>query len=292
VVFIGCVESSQVALGALMDVPGVELVGVVTRQASSFNADFVSLQPQAEKHGCPLMLVDEAGQDAVTDWVRERSPDVVFCIGWSFLLPAELLAIPRLGTIGYHPAALPRNRGRHPLIWALALGLSETASTFFLMDEGVDSGDIVSQEVLPIDKDDDARRLYDKAMAAIARQVPRIARALLEDRLEARPQDTSKANYWRKRGAVDGLIDWRMPATGIHNLVRALNRPYPGADCRFRGDTAKVWKVRPVSESRRNLEPGKVLDRDGRMLTVKCGEDAVQLLEHELEPLPEIGEYL
>src|SRR5260370_40163428 len=113
----------------------VEIVGVVTRQDSSNNADFQSLQPLARAHNLPLFCADRRDQAALAEWLGSRAPDIVFCLGWSTLLQGQVLRIPRLGAVGYHPTALPRNRVRQPLIWSLALGLKESASTFFLMDE-------------------------------------------------------------------------------------------------------------------------------------------------------------
>ena len=88
------------------------------------------------------------------------APDVIFCFGWSRLIKKTLLNIAPLGVIGFHPALLPANRGRHPLIWSLILGLKESGSTFFFMDEGADSGDILSQLNVSISEMDDAGTLY------------------------------------------------------------------------------------------------------------------------------------
>ena len=95
-------------------------------------------------------------------WISELNPDVIFCLGWSKLFRRPLLTLTPLGVVGFHPAALPDNRGRHPLIWALILRLNKTASTFFFMDEGVDSGDLISQVSIDIYLSDDAASLYQR----------------------------------------------------------------------------------------------------------------------------------
>ncbi len=111
--------------------------------------------------------------------IADRRPDVVFCFGWSRLLRLPLLRVAPLGVVGFHPADLPANRGRHPLIWALALGLRQTAATFFFMDESADSGDILIQRRFPIESTDDAGTLYEKmtrcALEQINEFVPRLA---------------------------------------------------------------------------------------------------------------------
>ena len=269
-------------------------MGVVTRTQSAFNADFQNLQPLAQRAGCPVFLSDGKDQPAMTAWLRERRPDVIYCLGWSQLLPTELLTLPPLGVVGYHPAALPKNRGRHPIVWALALGLKQTASTFFLMDEGADSGAILSQQPVTISATDDAASLYRKLIDTALPQLRELTTALAAGTAQPTPQDHTRANYWRKRSVADGRIDWRMPASGIHNLVRALAHPYPGAHCKYQGQQVKVWRARPLADAYvdANLEPGKVLMvRDG-CIRVKCGDAAVELLEHGFDPLPEEGSYL
>ena len=92
-------------------------------------------------------------------------------MGLSKLINRELLEIPKLGVVGYHPTLLPKNRGRHPLIWALVLGLTQTGSTFFFMDEGADSGPIISQEKVKITKKDTANTLYKKIEITASKQL-------------------------------------------------------------------------------------------------------------------------
>ena len=145
-IFIGCVDFSNAMLVSLLNYDAVNVVGIATRQASTINADFYSLAPVAESHGIPCFLAQGNDQNTMEKWIRKLSPDVIFCLGWSYLLNEAILEIPRLGVVGYHPAPLPRGRGRHPIIWSLALGLTKTASTFFIMDKGADSGDIIEQQ--------------------------------------------------------------------------------------------------------------------------------------------------
>jgi methionyl-tRNA formyltransferase len=295
IAFIGCVASSHVALKALLELPSdvVQVVGLVTRRESKFNADFVDLAPLAQQWNLSTLFVDSTPDaEEQADWLERLRPDLVFCVGWSRLLNKRVLALPPLGVVGFHPAALPANRGRHPLIWALALGLDETASSFFLMDEGADSGPIVSQEPITILQHDDAASLYAKVLAVIPRQVSDIVKGIRDGSLLPRRQDTSEANYWRKRGAVDGQVDWRMSAQNIYNLVRALTAPYPGAHFCHGGQAIKVWKCTPVVAGRPNDEPGKILAIDGQDITVKCGDGAVRLIVHELAVMPEAGTYL
>ena len=168
--FIGTVGFSKCALAKLIDMKS-QIVGVVTKADSPFNADFADLTPLCKKTNIPYMFVDNINDKEVNDWIKSLQPDVIFCFGWSELLKRELLHLALMGVVGFHPAALPKNRGRHPIIWALVLGLEETASTFFFMDEGADNGDILSQKFIKIDYQDDAQSLYSKIISIASGQI-------------------------------------------------------------------------------------------------------------------------
>lgn len=291
IVFIGTVKFSLRALEHLIGA-GAQIVGVCTKAASAFNADFAELSPVCKSNQIPCLQIDDINSPESLAWIKERKPDVIFCFGWSFLLKQDLLTLAPLGVVGYHPAALPANRGRHPLIWALALGLTKTASTFFFMDEGADSGDIVSQCEIVIDESDDAAALYAKMTATALQQLEEFVPAMTAGRHQRLKQESEHANYWRKRGPADGQIDWRMSAGAVYNLVRALARPYVGAEFSWQGRAVKVWKAAVVDGIAPNLEPGKVLAvEDGRVL-VKCGDGAIRLLETSPAFTARVGEYL
>lgn len=290
--FIGSVDFSHAMLSHLLTLPDLEVVGVVTRRHSTFNADFRSLEEVARSRDIPCFIAEGNNQEAMATALCDWAPEVIFCLGWSYLLRSEILSLPRFGVIGYHPAPLPLGRGRHPIIWALALGLAETASTFFIMDDGADSGDIVSQVAIPLSKTDDAASLYRRLEDTARTQLTGIAAGLSAGTLARSPQESSRATYWRKRGKTDGQIDWRMPARSIHNLVRALTRPYVGAHCLLDGAEAKVWSCRVEPGGPPHLEPGRVLAVDGVTVVVQCGDSAVRLVQHELPRLPAVGECL
>lgn len=295
IVFIGCVESSMHLLRRVLEVPEAEVVGIVTRRSSSFNADFRSLEPLADEHEIPCYIDTANDQDDLANWIRARNPEVGYCFGWSYLLNSDVLALPELGFVGFHPTKLPQNRGRHPIIWALALGLDETASTFFFMDEGADSGDLLHQRMVPIHWTDDARDLYDRILNVAVEQVAAFTPQLAAREHQRTPQNDDQANYWRKRSYEDGEVDWRMSSTSIYNLIRALAHPYPGAHCVVDGDEVKLWAADVVDDEFgdvRHLEPGKVLSAEGDRIAVKCGEGVVAILEHEFDVLPDPGDYL
>jgi methionyl-tRNA formyltransferase len=291
ILFIGTVEFSLLVLETLIDMEE-NVVGVVTKSSSSFNSDFADLTPCCEKHEIPYKFSTNINDAYTVSWIRNLEPDIIFCVGWSNLLKKEILNIPPMGVVGFHPAKLPQNRGRHPLIWALVLGLRETASTFFFMNEGVDSGDIISQRKITISNMTNARLLYDKVKRCMVKQIKHFVPKLKNDTLILRKQDFSNSNVWRKRGEEDGRIDFRMTSRAVHNLVRALSEPYVNAHFMYEGNKVKVLYVVTHILTEDNLEPGKVLRVGEDIIAVKCGEDAIVLRVEEGSKLPEVGEYL
>jgi len=289
--FIGTVEFSKYALAKLIELK-TEVVGVATKASSAFNADFADLTPLCKKANIPYKFVKNINDKLELEWIKSLYPDVIFCFGWSGLLKEEILRLPRLGVVGFHPAALPRNRGRHPIIWGLVLGLEETATSFFFIDEGTDSGDILSQRKIKIDYPDDAQSLYSKIIDIAMVQIEEFMPELKSGTYFRVPQDHSLANTWRKRTKNDGKIDFRMSSQLIYNLVRALTKPYVGAHVIYTEKEYKIWKCRQRESNCSNLEPGKILAVEEKIITVKTGDGALDLIEHDFEVMPRVGEYL
>ena len=281
IIFIGTVNFSQTILDSLIANGGF-VIGVITSEDKKINSDYCDLSVLCDEHSIDCIKIGDINSTDSKNWIRARSPDIIFCFGWSRLLKKEILQIPPMGVVGFHPANLPMNRGRHPLIWALALGLEATASTFFLMDSYADNGEIISQVKVEIKYEDDAASLYAKVAKIAIIQVKEILAMLETGNLNKERQDSSISNIWRKRTQKDGKIDWRMSSRSIYNLVRALTKPYVGAHFSFLGTDYKVWKCKEYgNEEHSNLEPGKLLHaKDGR-LVVKCGHGAIELVETE-----------
>lgn len=292
IVFIGCVESSYVLLKTLIK-NDKNIVGVVTKGKSAFNSDFASLISLCEQHNIPYILQDKENTQSVEVFIKNKKPDLLYCFGWSHLLPDNILNTARVGCIGFHPAELPDNKGRHPLIWALVLGLERTASSFFLMTDEADAGGIISQKVISIEEDDDSKTLYEKVLEAAQVQVLEFTDDIEKLGKIRIIKENIGGNAWRKRGVMDGSIDWRMSSRAIYNLVRGLTHPYAGAhfvhDCR----DVKVWKVAIWTEAVPcNYEPGKIIEvfQDHTYL-IKTYDGAIHVLESE-EVFLQAGEYL
>lgn len=292
IVYIGCVKSSFVFLEALIHA-GADIVGVVTKDHSSFNTDFTDLTPLCEKEKIPYYYTKNSNNEETYEFIKSCKPDIAFCFGWSQLISEKIIDLIPMGIVGFHPAALPNNRGRHPIIWALTLGLDKTASSFFMLEKEADTGAIVSQVPIEISKNDDALTLMQKILNVGTEQVVELWKQFESGSVQRIPQDKGVGNSWRKRSRIDGQIDWRMSSKGIYNLVRALTRPYVGAHFVFNGKEYKVWKVEEVySDKYSNIEPGKVIEKNAEgSIIIKTGDNLIKLLEFEKVDIQE-GEYL
>lgn len=294
IIFVGTVEFSLRSFLHLLNL-GADIVGLITKKTSSFNADFANLSIICEEKQIPYIYASDINSEECINWAKELNPDIIFCFGWSSLLKKEFLELTQMGVLGYHPALLPLNRGRHPIVWSLALGLPKTGSTFFFMDLGADSGDILSQEEIEIKSTDDAKSLYEKTIQTALLQITNFLPLLQAKTYCLIPQNHSQANYWRKRGRRDGQIDFRMSSETIYNLVRALTRPYVGSHIEIDGKDIKVWKVKILNDdNNKNLEYGKVLevDTENHAFIVKTADGAIEIIEHDFEQLPQINAYL
>ena len=293
VVFIGCVESSLIFLEILL-LENADIVGVITKEKSKFNSDFADLSHIARQNNIPYLYVKNINDDQAYDFIKELNPDIGFCLGWSQLLKKELLDIFPKGIIGFHPAALPKNRGRHPLLWALVLGLTETASSFFILDETADTGKIISQKRVIISHEDNARTLYDKVMDTAKIQLKELWHDICENTVHIVTDQGQNENVWRKRSKNDGKIDWRMSNRNIYNLVRALSEPYAGAHFEYNNGDYKVWETKELDDnSYNNIEPGKILKvNDGKSFVVKTGNGLIELIRYDDRFLPQVGMYL
>lgn len=291
IIFIGTVKFSRITLQKLIDL-NAHVVGVCTKEKSEFNSDYENLRPLCEKNKIPYRYIDKDFLNDDCNWIKTFNPDIIFCFGWSSLLKNDILKLAPMGVLGYHPTKLPQNRGRHPLIWSLALGLKKSASTFFFMDNNADSGEILSQKNFDILNSDDAQTLYNKMANIAVSQIEEFLPKLQKKKYSTVKQNTQNSNVWRKRVKTDGQIDFRMTSEGIYNLVRALSKPYAGAHIKYNEEEVIIWNVEIIHNVQENLESGKVLDTNENKIIVKTYNGAVKIITHEFKKLPNVGEYL
>lgn len=294
IIFIGCVQSSLVLLNELL-VNGFNVVGIVTKKNSDFNSDFRDLLPICKIYNIDIHYTKTGNDKDTYRFIKDRDPDLIYCFGWSHILSKDILEIPNLASVGFHPAKLPMNKGRHPLIWALVLGLKSTASTFFIMEEIVDNGYIISQVEIDIKFEDDAQSLYDKVLSVAKKQVLDITDGFIKNNIKYLNTELMKDNVWRKRKKDDGKIDFRMSAESIYNLIRGLTKPYVGAHFEYNGKEYKVWKsnvIYDLDKVYENIEPGKIIEvYSDTSFLVKTGENLIKIIESDEIILNE-GEYI
>ena len=294
-IFIGSVKYSARCLRALIEMD-INIVDIMCpyKEVSGFNSDYFDLGEIAGEYGKDVYYFENIKNES--QHIREKKPDIIFVLGLSQIIPEQVLEIPTIGCIGSHPALLPQNRGRHPIIWAIANGLERSGITLFWIDRGVDSGDIWDQREFDINESDVAASIYEKiemlSLEILKENIPNLEKGNIY-RLK---QDSEKANYWRKRTPKDGEIDWRMSSKRIFDLVRALAAPYIGAHCLYKNKEVKIWKVELMrvedANEYSNIEPGKVISLESNHLLVKTGDGLVKIINHEFEGLPCVGEYL
>jgi methionyl-tRNA formyltransferase len=257
---------------------GARVVGVVTHRDDPGEAVwFQSVAAAAERAAIPVFLPADPRDPGLLAAVQRLAPDLVFSFYYRRLLPPSILAVPRLGAINLHGSLLPRYRGRAPLNWVLVRGEAETGVTLHHMDEAADHGDIIAQRRVPIAPEDTALTLWHKLLQAsevlLAETYPLIAAG----RAARQPQDHRAATVVGRRRPADGLIDWRRSAWEIHNLVRAVTHPFPGAFTGLEGRRILVWAARPGAGDS-TAPAGRVLGAEGGALRVATGDGLLEVL--------------
>jgi len=188
---------------------------------------FGSVAELARSRG--LQVLEDPAPAEIVSRLRKITPDFIFSFYYRRMLPPEVLAAARRGAFNMHGSLLPKYRGRAPVNWAVLMGESETGATLHEMVAKPDAGRIVDQEAVPIGPDETAAEVFAKVTAAAEVVLQRSLPPLLAGTAKLRPNDLSRGSYFGGRRPEDGRIDWSRSALEIHNLVRAVAPPYPGA---------------------------------------------------------------
>ncbi|KHS93476.1 UDP-4-amino-4-deoxy-L-arabinose formyltransferase [Pectobacterium brasiliense] len=283
---IGCVGLEALKLA------GYEIQAVFTHSdAPGENHFYASVAKAAAEMDVPVFAPEDVNHPLWVNRIRELAPDVIFSFYYRTLLSDDILQLPSFGAFNLHGSLLPRYRGRAPVNWVLVNGETQTGVTLHKMVSRADAGDIVAQSVVAIDEEDTALTLHGKcrtaAAALLAQQLP-----LIRSReITLTPQDDSRASYFGRRTAADGLIDWQKSAREINNLIRAVTEPYPGAFTFLGERKVIIWRARVVKVNRVKSndvrangvkqEPGAIISTSP--LVVSCGEDALEIVSGQSE---------
>jgi methionyl-tRNA formyltransferase len=211
--------------------------------------------------------------------LEAATPDVLVVAAYGLILPAWVLALPRLGCLNIHGSLLPRWRGAAPIHRAIEAGDVETGITIMQMDEGLDTGDMLLDAREPIRPDDTTARLHDRLAALGAWLVVQALADAARGALRPVPQPAEGVTYAHKIEKAEAAIDWTLPAAAIARRVRAFD-PFPGASFPCRGEAVKLWRAvptdRPVAA---DAPPGTILAIGSAGVVVSCGEGALTLIE-------------
>ena len=260
---------------------GVDVRLVVThRDNPKENIWFDSVQQLAELHGIPTITPENPNTPEVVEQIRGLQPDFFFSFYYREILKAPLLAIPEHGALNMHGSLLPKYRGRVPVNWAIIRGETETGATLHYMTEKPDNGDIVAQQAVPILPNDTAHEVFQKVTMAAEMALNDVLPALLAGTAPRIKQDLSRGAYFGGRKAEDGIIDWTQSALQIHNLVRAVAPPYPGALTRVLGKPMRLLQTL-VAEGGAS-GPHAFFVRDGKAYA-SCGSGLLRVVRFELD---------
>lgn len=247
---------------------------------------FDSVAELAALHDIPVITPEDPNTPEIIERIRALRPDFLFSFYYRHMLKKDILDIPKRGAYNMHGSLLPRYRGRVPVNWAIIRGEKETGATLHVMNEKPDNGAIVDQQAVPILPDDTALEVFHKVTCAAEVALDRCLPALIAGSARFRQQDLSQGGYFGGRRPEDGKIRWLESAQAIHNLVRAVAPPYPGAFTQLAGKPMRILKTL--------LEPQRVCRsavpafycENGRC-HADCGDGrALRVLSFELDGQP------
>jgi len=238
----------------------------------------------AEEYQLPLEYPASLKNPEIINKIKELKPDIIFVIAYGYILPKEIIEIPKLGCFNLHGSLLPKYRGAAPIQRSIIAGDKVTGISFIKVDEGLDTGDIILDAELPI-KDADTYQDLEKNLSQLGKTLlPEFFIKLLN---EALPQDSSQATYAHKIDKAEAKIDWQDDAQLINQKIRALN-PNPGAWFEMDGKRIKVMSSKVIEMSG---NPGEILDDE---FIIACGQNALQptTLKKEGKGLVTLAEFL
>jgi methionyl-tRNA formyltransferase len=258
VLLIGRDSFGKDCIKALLE-QGEDLVGVITIPDNAGQAKANPTKDFATEAAIPLLLPSSLKDLKVTDWVRTRLPELIVLAFVTEIVPKAIIDIPKYKAINYHPSLLPRYRGGSAINWAIINGETETGVTIHYIDAGIDTGDIILQERVPIYPEDTVASLYFERLYPIGvRMIAETVRMIGEGKAPRIKQDNSLASYQPVIQEKHAIIDFGRSAQNVHNLIRGSN-PNPGATTYLRGKKIKIWSSQIIIENFKQSRPGEIL---------------------------------
>ena len=282
IIFMGTPDFAAASLEALID-SRHEIQAVVT-QPDKPKGRKGELTPSpvkvvAEEKGIKVYQPLKVRDEEFVETLRAYNPDVIVVVAFGQIIPLSILKMPKFGCVNIHGSLLPKYRGAAPIQWAVLDGEKETGITTILMDEGIDTGDILLKKTIKIDTDETSGSLFDKLMALGAETILETLDELEKGSLTPIKQGESPTAYAKMLTKAMGLIDFTRSAKELDCFVRGMD-PWPSAYTLLAGKTLKLWKVRAVDGSGK---AGSVIEIGKESFTIACGEGAIEVLEVQLE---------
>ncbi|MDI6777210.1 MAG: methionyl-tRNA formyltransferase [Syntrophales bacterium] len=284
ILFMGTSEFAVPSLAILVK-NGYPIVGVVT-QPDRPRGRGKMVQPSpvrifAEENHLSVIQPEHVRDKEFLSAFRSLSPDMVVVAAFGQILPGEIIGTPEMGCINVHPSLLPKYRGAAPINWALIQGGEKTGVTIILMDEGLDSGDILLQEETLIGTEETFGELHDRLSEMGAELLLKTIGTIVEGTVRRIPQDASAATYVRRLNKEDGCVCWDTNVRDIANLIRGLS-PSPGAYTFLEGKKLKIFAVK--GEETSVTEPaGKIVRETEKGLQVAAKNGYIYLHDVQLE---------
>lgn len=283
IVYMGTPDFAVGPLKALIEA-GYEVTTVVTQPDKPKGRSSELIPPPVKVYALEKKLTvfqpeKIKAADAVAQ-LAEYEADLFVVAAFGQILSKEILEMPRYGCINIHASLLPKYRGAAPIQWAIIDGEKETGVTIMQMDEGLDTGDILTQKVVPIDAEDTGEALFDKLCAAGSELLLETIPQIEAGTLSPVKQDDAKSSYAKMLRKELGNIDFSKSAKEICALVRGLNS-WPSAYTYYNNKTMKIWKAVPVAENS-DFPAGTLVRKDKESIYVQTGEGMLRI--HEIQP--------
>jgi methionyl-tRNA formyltransferase len=285
IVFCGTPAFAVPSLRQLIAQPDFQIAGVITQpDRPRGRGGGISVSPVkkiALEAGVPVYQPERIKEEAAQEYFKNVAPDVVVIIAYGQIIPARLIAIPRLGWINLHGSLLPKYRGAAPIHWAIANGETQTGLTTMQINAGLDTGPMLLKYETEIGPEETSPELYSRLAEAGAPLMVETLRGIASGKIVPIPQDDSQKTFAPPLKKEDGRIDWALAAQHIYNRMRGF-QPWPGAFTTFRGKTCHVWG-KPAKEGPENAAPGTLMIRGGEVQIAAGNGTSLQLESAQME---------
>lgn len=259
--------------------PAAVVTGLDKEKGRGRKVSATPVKKVAERHGIPVIQPDSVNDPQFARDIVELEPDVMVVVAFRILPPAVFNAA-RLGAFNLHASLLPRFRGAAPIQRALMEGVHKTGVTTFFLQKKVDTGNVILQERISVGPNETSGELHDRLAELGAGAVVDTVRLIESGQAPMTRQDDALATPAPKISKDDCRINWALPASDVHNLIRALS-PYPGAWTEHTGSRLKIFRTLPT-EVDGGKEPGTVTDVSGR-IEIACGSGGIEVIELQRE---------